>query len=248
MTVSRSGYYDWLSRPISRRSQANQALLVDIREIVSEQRYAVGARVVCAHLQDRGIQASRERVTKLMKANGLSPVKQRQFKITTQSNHKLPVAANLLNRQFIVNKPDKYWVSDITYVWTQEGWLYLACILDLYSRRVVGWSMDSRMKTQLVLEALRMAFWRRKPNTGLVHHSDRGVQYASGEYQAELKQYGMICSMSRKGNCWDNAVVESFFKTLKSQCIYQKVYQTREQAKQSIFEYIEVYYNQRRKH
>lgn len=248
MRVSRSGYYAWIVRPESNRSLENKSLLTRIRAVVSEQRYVIGARFVCSHLADEGIDVGRARVTRLMKENGLSPRKQKRFKVTTDSNHKLPVASNLLNRQFDVGEPDRYWVSDITYIWTHEGWLYLACILDLYSRKIVGWSMGKRMKTELVLEALKMAYWRRKPKTGLIHHSDRGVQYASDSYQKQLNEYGMICSMSRKGNCWDNAVMESFFKTLKAQCVYQQNYQTRRQAKQSVFEYIEVFYNQKRKH
>lgn len=248
MHVSRSGFYAWLSRPESLLAQANKRLLAHIRDIVSSNRNAVGARFVCSHLKDRGISAGRARVTRLMKENGLSPRKQKRFKVTTNSNHKLPVADNLLNRQFTVMHPNTYWVTDITYIWTDEGWLYLACVLDLYSRSIVGWSMNHRMTSGLVLEALRMAYWRRKPKPGLIHHSDRGVQYASHAYQSQLREYGMVCSMSRKGNCWDNAVMESFFKTLKGQCVHLTDYKTRAEAKQSIFDYIEVYYNQQRKH
>jgi len=248
MRVSRSGFYAWLKCPESIRDKKNNSLVTEIRSIVSENHYAIGARVVCAHLRDEGIDAGRERVNRLMKQNGLSPRKQKKFKATTNSKHHLPIAQNHLNRQFKVNQPDSYWVTDITYVWTAEGWLYLAAVLDLYSRRIVGWSMSHRMKVDLVTQALRMAYWRRKPKLGLIHHSDRGVQYASATYQSQLKEYGMVCSMSRKGNCWDNAVIESFFKTLKTQCVYQQNYQSRKEAKQSIFEFIEVYYNQKRKH
>ena len=172
----------------------------------------------------------------------------RKFKHTTDSNHKLPVAENLLNRQFMQNEPNRVWVSDITYVPTREGWLYLATVQDLFSRKIVGWAMSSRIDRQLAIDALRMAVVNRRPPLGLLHHSDRGSQYASHDYQDVLEEYGMICSMSRKGNCWDNAVMESFYHSIKTELIHHEDFQTREEARRAIFEYIEVFYNRVRRH
>ena len=172
----------------------------------------------------------------------------RKFKVTTDSKHDLPVAPNLLNRGFEVQEPDRAYVSDITYIWTQEGWLYLAVVIDLFSRQVVGWSMSNRMKTDLIINALTMARWRRQPGTGLMFHSDRGSQYCSKRFQKELKDHGMISSMSRKGNCWDNAVAESFFGSLKTERVFFANYKTREDAKRDIVDYIEMFYNSRRRH
>jgi transposase InsO family protein len=183
-----------------------------------------------------------------MREEGLEGQRKRRFRVTTDSRHSYPVAANELNRNFTASAPNKAWVTDITYIWTREGWIYLAAILDLFSRRVVGWSADSYIDRTLALDALGMALRTRRPEPGLIHHSDRGVQYASGDYQQQLTQRGIICSMSRKGDCWDNAVAESFFSTIKAELVHRTDYVSRSQARASIFEYIEAFYNGRRRH
>jgi transposase InsO family protein len=183
-----------------------------------------------------------------MKEHGIRAKRRRRYVNTTDSNHSQPVAPNILDRQFSVSAPNKAWLSDITYVPTREGWLYLAAVLDLYSRRIVGWAMDAAMPTELVLTALRMAIENRQTEPGLIHHSDRGCQYASAEFQKELTRHGFVCSMSRKGNCWDNAPMESFFGTLKEELIHLAAYATRAEARTAIFEYVETFYNRRRSH
>jgi len=183
-----------------------------------------------------------------MQTHGIRGRHKRRYKATTDSKHAFPVAPNLLNRQFRPENPNQAWVTDITYVPTQEGWLYLAAVMDLHTRMIVGWAMDSRMTRDLVIHALRMAWFRRKPQHGLIHHSDRGSQYASHDYQSVLKEYGMTASMSRKGNCWDNAAMESFFNSLKNERVHHQSYGTREEAKRDIFDYIEGFYNRRRRH
>ena len=188
------------------------------------------------------------RVAPLMRAHGIRAKTVKKWRATTDSSHQLPVAANNLDRQFAVTAPNRVWAGDITYLWTDEGWLYLAVVLDLYSRAVIGWAMGPRLTASLATDALTMALWRRKPLPGLTHHSDRGVQYASRDYQKRLAQAGIRCSMSRKGNCWDNACVESFFATLKKELIHDVRYATREDAKQDIFEWIEAFYNRQRRH
>jgi putative transposase len=188
-------------------------------------------------------------VAKLMRDHGLRASGSRKFRVTTDSKHSLPVAENVLNREFEQALPDRVWLADMTYVWTREGWLYLACVLDTYSRMIVGWSMSSRMTSDLVVDALTMALDRRRPNSGtLLHHSDRGSQYASGVFQDRLRSEKITCSMSRKGNCWDNAMMESFFATLKKERIHQEVYLTRAAARSSVFDYIERFYNRVRRH
>jgi len=183
-----------------------------------------------------------------MKLAGVSAKQKKKFKVTTDSKHNLPVAPNLLNREFEVATPDQVYVSDITYIWTSEGWLYLAIVLDLFSRQVVGWSLNSRMSRKLVMDALQMAIWRRRPASGLLFHSDRGSQYCSADFQKMLKQHKMISSMSRKGNCWDNAVAESFFGSLKTERVFFSNYTTRDEARKDIVDYIEMFYNSRRRH
>jgi transposase InsO family protein len=183
-----------------------------------------------------------------MQQHGIRAKTPRRWRATTQSKHAYPIAPNLLARQFTVEAPNRVWASDITFLWSGEGWLYLAVVLDLYSRAVVGWAIDTRMDTQLPLRALRMAIARRRPAPGLIHHSDRGVQYASGDYQVELAAHGIKCSMSRIGDCWDNAVVESFFATLKKELIHQEHHSTRMQLQSVVFEWIEVFYNRQRRH
>jgi len=199
-------------------------------------------------LKDLGYNVGRYRARSLMKKAGLEVKRPRKFKRTTDSRHKLPVAPNLVKQQFQVEQPNQIWCGDITYLWTLEGWLYLAVIIDLYSRKAVGWALSSRLTSPLVLEALRMAYWRRKPAPGLVHHSDRGSQYAAEDYQGQLKIFQMIPSMSRKGDCYDNAVAESFFHSLKNEQIGDQVYLTREEARRAVIDYIEMFYNSRRLH
>jgi len=213
-----------------------------------ESRCSYGTRRIRKILQKQGIVISRRRVGKLMKQQELRCKTKRKFKVTTDSKHQLPIAPNLLDRNFMAHVPDEKYVGDITYIWTEEGWLYLATVIDLFSRRIVGWSMDKRMKAALVNDALLMAVWKRKPKRGLLWHTDRGSQYASDSHRALLQDHGIIQSMSRQGNCWDNAVAESFFHTLKTELTHHVAFQTREEAKQSIFEYIEVFYNKKRTH
>jgi putative transposase len=246
--VSRSGFYEWASRPESTRQKADRRLTADIQQAFEDSRENYGTRRIQQTLRDQGKQVSRARIGRLMRQQGLRCKTRRRFRATTNSNHSLPVAPNRLDRQFQVAAPDRVYVGDITYVATGEGWLYLAVFLDLFSRQVVGWAMSAWMTADLVMDALQMARWRRRPGEGLLVHTDRGSQYASGRFQALLKDQDYVCSMSRKGNCWDNAPAESFFHTLKTELIHHRRFETREQAKQDIFEYIEVFYNRQRKH
>ena len=248
MEVSQSAYYDWLQRPQSARSLEDGRLGEKVRESHRKSRGAYGARRIREDLMEDNETISRMRVGRLMKQHGLQSKTRRKFKATTNSNHGRPVAPNVLERKITVERPDQVYAGDITYIPTDEGWLYLAVFIDLYSRAIVGWAMSERMPAELVNDALLMATWKRKPGKGLVVHSDRGSQYASELYQKTLKEHGFICSMSRKGNCWDNAPSESFFHTLKTELTHHRRYQTREEAKQEIFEYIEVFYNRHRRH
>jgi transposase InsO family protein len=248
LEVSRSGFYAWEERGPSNRSVQDGKLAVQIAAIHKASGNTYGSPRVHDELADEGVSVSRKRVARLMTELGLQSVRRRRFKATTDSNHALPVAENVLDRKFEVDAPDVAWVTDITYVWTSEGWLYLAAILDLFSRRVVGFAMSERIDRALVLEALRVAIGRRLPNAGLLHHSDRGSQYASGDYQDALEDLGVVCSMSRKGNCWDNAVAESFFATLKTECVYPRRFATKREAREVIFDFIEGFYNPRRRH
>ncbi len=246
--VSRSGYYDWRSRPESKRSQDNRILLSHIRMVHKQSRENYGSPRVTDELNQSGILCGKNRVARLMSENGIKARRSRKFRVTTHSKHNYPVAPNLLNRQFEVSTPNAVWVSDITYIWTTEGWLYFAGVLDLYSRRIVGWSMSHGITEQLTLDALNHALICRQPPEGLLHHSDRGSQYASDNYQKLLKTNLITCSMSRRGDCWDNAVMESFFATLKTELIYRERFFTREGAKLKIFDYIEMFYNRKRRH
>ena len=249
MQVARSGYYAWRNEPLSLRKVADMVLLQHIRDIFEEGRQSYGSARIQGILADQGISCGRERVTRLMQAAGLKPKTRRPFRvITTDSKHQLPVAANQLDRDFTADGPNQKWVTDITYVATAEGWLYLAVVLDLYSRQIVGWAMSDSLQRQLVIDALQMAIVARRPAPGLLHHSDRSSQYASHDYQALLTRAQMVSSMSRKGDCYDNAVVQSFFGTLKTELIYQRQYATRAEARADIFEYIEVFYNRIRCH
>ena len=249
MQVARSGYYDWRKAPLSARKMADLLLLQHIRDIFEEGRQTYGSSRIQGILAEQGICCGRERVARLMQADGLKPITRRPFRvITTDSKHQLPVAPNHLDQNFTADGPDQKWATDITYVPTVQGWLYLAVVLDLYSRRIVGWAMSDSLQRQLVIDALQMAIAARRPAPGLLHHSDRGSQYASHDYQSLLTRAKMVSSMSRKGNCYDNASVESFFGTLKTELVYQRHYATRAQAKADIFEYIEVFYNRIRCH
>jgi putative transposase len=242
LSASRSGYYAWRKRPESNRARANRRLLVRISEAHRK------SRETYMQLRAEGETCGRGRVAKLMSANDIRAKQKRPYRVTTNSEHKEPVAANLLGRCFDVTGPDRVWVSDITYIPTREGWMYLSAVMDLCSRRIVGWAMDVTLRSELALDALSMAYQRRRPGKGVVHHSDRGVQYASGEYRKLLKAYGMDASMSGTGNCYDNAPMESFFGTLKTELVHNRIYSTREEAKNDIFEYIEVFYNRQRLH
>ena len=248
LQVSPAGYYAWRDRPESERRRRNRALLIEIQRCHAQSRRNYGSPRITRDLRAAGRRVSENRVACLMRKNAIRAKTARKWRATTDSAHKLPVATNTLDRQFAVTVPNCVWAGDISYVWTQEGWLYLAVVLDLFSRTVIGWAMGPRLTADLATTALTMALWRRKPKPGLLHHSDRGVQYASGDYQARLAGAGIRCSMSRKGNCWDNACVESFFGTLKKELVHDRHYLTREEAQQDIFEYIEVFYNRQRRH
>jgi len=246
LAVSRSGYYAFMERPESTRSRENRRLLMKVRIIHKESRGTYGSPRVHRQLQREGERCGEVRVARLMAANGIRARQKRKFVVTTDSKHKEPVAENVLCRRFRVNEPNKVWASDITYIRTYEGWLYLACVMDLCSRAIVGWSMDDSLESSLVTDALRMAYKRRRPGEGLLHHSDRGVQYSGAEFRRLLEACGTRVSMSRKGDCWDNAVVESFFGTLKTET--DQSYRTKQDARRSIFEYIEAFYNRHRLH
>lgn len=248
LKVSRSGYYEWCKRDESPRKKKDRELKEKILAIYNKSKKHYGSPRIHDELHDMGIPCSKKRVERLMRELGIRARHKRQFRITTNSKHNYPVASNLLNRQFQVKGPNQVWVADITYIRTFEGWLYLAAVMDLYSRKIVGWSMSETMNTAMAIAALKMAINRRRPPKGLLHHSDRGVQYASYDYQDVLNENHMICSMSRKGNCWDNAPAESFFSTLKTECIEGKIYLSRAQAKREIFEFIEIDYNRKRRH
>ena len=246
--VGSSGFYAWLKRPESPRRRDNLRLLTEIKAVYRRSRKSYGSPRIYAELNETGHTCSRYRVARLMRQHGIVSKHKKKFRVTTNSIHSFPVAENLLQRRFNVSKPGRCWVSDITYVPTLEGWLYLAITLDLFHRRVIGWSMGRRITRQLVIDALNMAIKNGGLKSGLIHHSDRGVQYASNEFRALLKTNKIQCSMSRKGDCWDNAVAESFFHTLKVELIHGKTYNTRQEAKTAIFEYIEVFYNRQRRH
>jgi transposase InsO family protein len=248
MEVSRSGYYQFLKNSHQNPVDKDFKLLSDVRHIHQKSRGTYGSRRMVIDLRSAGYRVGRYKARSLMKNAGLEVKPRKKFKRTTDSRHQLPVAPNLLNQQFQVDRPNKIWCGDITYLWTLEGWLYLAVQIDLYSRKVIGWALDSQLKTSLALEALRMAYWRQKPAKGLIHHSDRGSQYAAHDYQQCLKTFGMIPSMSRKGNCYDNAVVESFFHTLKNDQFGDQIYSTRLEARQAVIDYIEMFYNSHRLH
>ena len=248
LNLSRSRYYSWLASPPSEHKRRDAELVKLIKDIFEESRETYGSPRVHQDRGEQGTRCSRKRVARLMRQNGIKACQKRKFKATTDSGHDFPVAPNLVNRDFEVEVPNKVWVSDITYIWTMEGWLYLCIILDLCSRKAVGWSMQSRITTSLTVDALSMAVIHREPKEGLIFHSDRGVQYAAEAFKKHLSENKMIQSMSRKGNCWDNACAESFFATLKTEEVFHRKYKTREEARKRIFEYIAVFYNRKRRH
>jgi len=246
--VQRSAYYDRRDQPVRVIPPQELALRRRMKELFRASRDSLGSRTLMKNLREEGFDIGRDRTRRLMKSLNLKVKQKRKYKATTDSKHNLPVAENVLNRQFVPQGPNQVWGTDITYLWTQQGWVYLAVVIDLYSRRVVGWSMDRRMQKSLVIRALLMAINLRQPPPGLLHHSDRGSQYASHAYQALLKQHGMICSMSRKGNCWDNSPVERFFSSLKREWTGDRLYRTRQEAMADVREYVAVYYNSKRLH
>jgi len=243
-----SAYYAWRRRGESRRVRENRRLVVEIKAIHESSQRTYGSPRIHAELKARGRHHGKNRVARLMRENAIRAKQKRKFKATTDSRHSHPVAANLLQRNFQAAAANQTWLADITCIPTREGWLYLAAILDLHSRIIAGWSMADRMTRTLALDALAMAVGRRNPGPGLVHHSDRGSQYACGDYQQALSSHGMLASMSRKGDCWDNAPMESFFHTLKTELVHHRAYQTRQEARADVFNYIETFYNRTRRH
>jgi putative transposase len=249
LDVSPAGYYAWRSRLESPRSAANRDLLDDIARIHRDTRGRYGSPRIHVELQAQGRGVSRGRVERLMRRHGIRAIMARPRRVrTTDSRHDHPIAPNLLNRNFSAAAPNLVWLTDITYVETAQGWLYLAAVMDLYSRRIVGWAMDDHLRTELPLAALNMAISTRRPGPNLIHHSDRGVQYASADYRSALQSANMRASMSRRADCYDNAPMESFFHTLKTEQVYHQQYETRDQAKSDIFAYIEGFYNRTRRH
>jgi putative transposase len=249
LAVSRSGYYAWRKRPTSPRKMADQTLSQQIKDIHQQSRQTYGSPRIQVELAEHGVTCSYKRVARLMRQEELFAKQSRKFRLTTtDSAHNYPVGPNLLDQEFRASRANEKWLTDITYIPTAEGWLYLAVVLDLYSRRIVGWAMSDSLERHLVIAALQMAINMRQPPPGLLHHSDRGSQYASEAYQALLTQHQMRCSMSRTGNCYDNAPTESFFGTLKTELVHHCQYQTKAEAKTDIFEYIEVFYNRFRRH
>ena len=246
--VSRGGYYAWAGRAESARAADDRTLAAEIRAAYEASRGRYGSPRVHAELRARGRRIGRKRVARLMRGMGLAARRRRRFRRTTDSRHAFPIAPNLLERNFTAEAPDRVWLADLTYIWTAQGWLYLAAVLDLYTRRVVGWAMADHLRHELTLAALDMAIVRQRPAPGLVHHADRGVQYAAHGYRARLRRHGMVCSMSRKGDCWDNAPMESFFATLKGELVEAAEYDTRDEARADLFQYIEGFYNRRRLH
>ena len=249
LNVSRSGYYAWRKRPECKRSRENRKLAAQIKVIhMDKYKKAYGSPRIHEELKENGIPCSQNRVARVMKEEGIRAIVPRKYRATTNSKHKFPVAPNLLKQNFDVKEPNKVLVADITYIATSEGWLYLASVMDLGSRRIKGWAMSDRITQELTLNALNMAITNTPDTNGIIHHSDRGSQYACNEYRNQLNKNGLMCSMSRKGNCWDNAPMESFFHTLKTEWAYRFKYKTRKEAKASLFGYIEIFYNRQRRH
>lgn len=248
LEVSRSGFYAWCSRAASKRAVEDRRLMAQIEAVFAEHRARYGSPRITRELRAKGVRVGRHRVRRLMRLGALRTRRRRRWVRTTDSRHAHPVAPNLLARQFTVEAPNRVWAADITYLPTRQGWLYLAVVVDLFSRAVVGWSMSRRIDQRLTLDALESALLRRKPRRGLIAHSDQGTQYAAFDYQKRLGSFGAVCSMSRKGNCWDNAVVESFFGTLKNELLDSAAFENVRIAQSEVFAYIEGYYNRRRRH
>lgn len=248
LSVSASGYYDWRDRPPSKRAKENAEMAAKIKSIYDDECSRAGAKRITKRLKAENIRIGRHRVARIMRLHGWRAKAARKYKATTNSNHGLPVAPNLLQQNFTASRPDEKYVSDITYIWTEEGWLYLAVVMDLYSRMVIGWAMHKRMTSKLVIDALQMALWRRKMPRGVIVHSDRGSQYCSRNYQQLLADNGLICSMSKKGDCYDNAAMESWNHSFKVEAVHGERFLTRADAKNHVFEYIDVYYNRKRLH
>jgi putative transposase len=246
--VSRSGYYAWSKRPTPARTKADAVLKAQISAVHAKSRSTYGSPRVHAELRSKGVSVSRKRIERLMREEGIQARQKRRFRRTTDSNHRLPIAPNVLEREFTTEAPNRVWVTDVTYIATDEGWLYLAAILDLFSRRVIGWATSATNDRLLALDALDRALCARKPRPGLLHHSDRGSPYASEDYREALRRRGLVASMSRSGDCWDNAVAESFFATLKAELVDHEHYPTRAIATASIGDYLETFYNPARRH
>lgn len=248
MGVSQSGYFAWKDRPVSRRQRADLVMLAHIRSAWSLSNGTYGSPRMTRELQDQGFAVGRRRIARLMRENKMHARQKRRFKKTTDSYHSFPIAPNIIAQDFAATGPHQKWGADISYIWTREGWLYLAVVIDLFARRVIGWAVSDRLHRKLALQALEKAITMRRPPKGLIHHSDRGSQYCSFDYQAKLKENGIMISMSGKGNCYDNAMVETFFKTLKSEMIWRTVFHTRDDAQKAIAQYIDGFYNPIRRH
>jgi putative transposase len=249
LNVTRSGYYAWRDRPASARAQRRDELVARIRQVHDDSGGTYGSPRVTVELKDQGLGVCANTVARYMRAAGIAVTPAKRFQPrTTDADHPHPIAPNVLDRDFTASAPDQKWACDLTYVWTDEGWLYLSVVIDLFSRKVVGWNMSENLRAEGVVEALAMAIARRKPGEDLLHHSDRGVQYACGDYRSLLEEHGITASMSRAGNCYDNAVAESFFGTFKTELVNREHYRTRAEARASIFQWIECWYNRRRRH
>ena len=248
LSVSSSGYYFWLTKPMSKRKKEKIHLTNKIKSIFDDEKGRAGSIRITKRLKSEGECVGKNRVASIMKANGWRAKAAKKYKATTNSNHKLPVATNLLQQNFSAIKPNEKWVSDITYIWTDEGWLYLATVMDLYSRKIIVWSLSERMTAKIVVDALQMALWRRSMPKYVILHSDRGSQYCSAEYQKLLREHKLICSMSKRGDCYDNAAMESWNHSFKVEAIHGEKFKTRDEAKKQVFEYIEMYYNRKRLH
>jgi len=246
--VSRSGYYRWVKENRNENRKGDTEIAVKIAEVFQQSRRTYGARRIRHELAKKRMRIKERRISRLMKEMGLKVKTKKKFKITTDSDHKLAIVPNLLEKAEKPESPNKIWVGDITYIWTREGWLYLAVVMDLWSRKIVGWCLSIKIDKELVMEALKRAIWSRKNEPGLIFHSDKGRQYASNDYRALLEKNSIVQSMSGKGKCYDNAAQESFFHTLKTEVVYQQVYNTRKEAELSLFEYIECFYNRKRIH
>jgi transposase InsO family protein len=248
LEVSENGYYNWRKRGACQRKQDDEQLAERIEDAFMDNREIYGSPRIHAELKEQGLSCSRKRIARLMRVKQIVASRKRRKAHTTESAHDDPIAPNLLERDFTADAPNKKWMTDMTYIPTSEGWLYLAGVIDAYSRKLVGWAMGKEHDALLVKQALHMALSQRQPGAGLVHHSDRGSEYASKSYQDMLRQQGIQISMSRKGDCYDNALIESFWGTLKNECFQQEIYRTRKEAKTALFDYIEVFYNRKRKH